>query len=109
MKSTRSATAPDTHGPLTVRVLTDLTARQQFDAFLEAEHFLAPRFRVPAAARRPNLASQTLAAAPAVLPDQWFAQCGYAPLLAEAFTDPEAHAGTCYKAAGWEPLGQTVG
>jgi hypothetical protein len=33
----------------------------------------------------------------------------YAPLLAETFTDPEAHAGTCYKAAGWEPLGQTIG
>ena len=165
MKSTRSATAPDAHGPLTVRVLTDLTERQQFDAFLEAEHFLGPRFPagdrlyqvaeqdgqwvglllwcapalhlkdrdawigwdpltraqrlklivnqarflVPAAARRPNLASQILAAATAVLPDQWFAQCGYAPLLAETFTDPEAHAGTCYKAAGWEPLGQTVG
>jgi hypothetical protein len=45
MKSTRSAPAPDAHGPLTVRVLTD----------------------------------------------------------------PEAHAGTSYKAAGWEPMGQTVG
>ena len=39
MKSTRSATAPDAHGPLTVRVLTNLTERQQFDALLEAEHF----------------------------------------------------------------------
>jgi hypothetical protein len=41
MKSTRSATPPDAHGPLTVRVLTNLTERQQFDALLEAEHFLA--------------------------------------------------------------------
>jgi len=165
MKSTRSAAAPDAHGPLTVRVLTDLTERQQFDALLEAEHFLGPRFPagdrlyqvaeqdgqwvglllwcapalhlkdrdtwigwdpltraqrlklivnqarflVPAAARRPNLASQILAAATAALPDQWLAQCGYAPLLAETFTDPEAHAGTCYKAAGWELMGPTVG
>ena len=61
------------------------------------------RFLIPNAARRPNLASQILAAATAALPDQWLAHCGYAPLLAETFTDPEAHAGTCYKAAGWEP------
>jgi hypothetical protein len=148
-----------------VRVLTELTQRQRFDALLEAEHFLGPRFPagdrlyqvaeqdgqwvglllwcapalhlkdrdvwigwdpltraqrlklivnqarflVPAAARRPNLASQILAAATAALPDQWLAHHGYAPLLAETFTDPEAHAGTSYKAAGWQPVGQTVG
>jgi hypothetical protein len=56
-----------------------------------------------------NLASQILAAATTVLPDPWLARCGYAPLLAETFTNPEAHAGTCYKAAGWEPVGKTVG
>ena len=166
MKLTRSATAtPDARGPLTVRALTDPTERQRFDALLEAEHFLGPRFPagdrlyqvaeqdgqwvglllwcasalhlkdrdawigwdpltraqrlklivnqarflIPAATRHPNLASQILAAATATLPDQWFAQHGYAPLLAETFTDPESHAGTCYKAAGWEPVGQTVG
>ena len=166
MKLTRSATAtPDARGPLTVRALTDPTERQRFDALLEAEHFLGPRFPagdrlyqvaeqdgqwvglllwcasalhlkdrdawigwdpltraqrlklivnqarflIPAATRHPNLASQILAAATATLPDQWFAQHGYAPLLAETFTDPESHAGTCYKAAGWEPVGKTVG
>jgi hypothetical protein len=166
MKPTRcAAPTPHTHGPLTVRVLTDLTERQRFDALLEAEHFLGPRFPagdrlyqvaeqdgqwvglllwcapalhlkdrdawigwdpltraqrlklvvnqarflVPDAARRPNLASQILAAATAALPDQWWAHCGYVPLLAETFTDPEAHAGTCYKAAGWDPVGTTVG
>ena len=153
------------HGPLTMRVLTDLTERQQFDALLETEHVLGPRFPagdrlyqvaeqdgqwiglllwcapalhlkdrdtwigwdpltraqllklivnqarflIPQTARRPNLASQILTAATVVLPDQWRAQCGYAPLLAETFTDPEARAGTCYKAAGWLPVGQTVG
>ena len=162
MKPIRSATpTPDAHGPLTVRVLTDLNERQRFDALLEAEHFLGPRFPagdrlyqvaeqdghwvglllwcapalhlkdrdawtgwdpltraqrlklivnqarflIPDAARRPNLASQVLAAATAALPDQCFAHWGYAPLLAETFTDPEAHAGTCYKAAGWDPGG----
>jgi len=31
------------------------------------------------------------------------------PLLAESFTDPEAHAGTCYKASNWEPVGLSAG
>jgi hypothetical protein len=166
MKPTRNRPArSDAHGPLTVRVLTNLTERQRFDALLETEHFLGPRFPagdrlyqvaeqdgqwvglllwcapalhlkdrdawigwdpltraqrlklivnqarflIPDATRRPNLASQVLAAATAALPDQWCAHHGYAPLLAETFTDPEAHAGTCYKAAGWLPVGQTVG
>jgi hypothetical protein len=165
MKPICSELTPDARGPLTVRVLTHSTERQRFDALLEAEHFLGPRFPagdrlyqvagqdgewvglllwcapalhlkdrdawigwdpltraqrlklivnqarflIPEAARRPNLASQILAAATAALPDQWLAYCGYAPLLAETFTDPEAHAGTCYKAAGWAPVGKTVG
>ena len=66
------------------------------------------RFFVPNSARRPNLASQILAAAATALPDQWFAQFGYAPLLAEAFTDLEARAGTCYEAAGWILVGHTA-
>ena len=159
------APMPDAQSPLTVRVLTDATEHQRFDALLEAEHFLGPRFPagdrlyqvaeqdgrwvglllwcapalhlkdrdawigwdaltraqrlklivnqarflIPEAARRPNLASQILAAATTALPDQWYRAHGYAPLLAETFTDPEAHAGTCYKAAGWLPVGQTAG
>ena len=166
MKSTSAnPIAPDAHGPLAVRVLTTLSERQRFDAFLGAEHFLGPRFPagdrlyqvaeqdgqwvglllwcapalhlkdrdhwigwdpltraqrlklivnqarflIPEAVRRPNLASQVLAAATVALPGQWFQAVGYAPVLAETFTDPEAHAGTCYKAAGWQPLGLTAG
>jgi Domain of unknown function (DUF4338)/DDE_Tnp_1-associated len=67
------------------------------------------RFLVPEATRRPNLASQVLGAAIRALPEQWQATFGYAPLLAETFTDPEAHAGTCYRASGWQPLGFTAG
>jgi hypothetical protein len=44
-----------------------------------------------------------------VLPSQWQQAFGYEPLLAETFTDPEPHAGTCYKAAGWEEVGKTAG
>lgn len=57
----------------------------------------------------PNLASQTLAAAVRALPEHWQQAFGYRPLLAESFTDPEAYAGTCYKASNWEAVGQSAG
>ncbi len=59
--------------------------------------------------QEPNLASQALAAACRALPAQWQERFGYTPLLAETFTDPEAYAGTCYKASGWEPVGMSQG
>lgn len=59
--------------------------------------------------QEPNLPSQILAAACGVLPEQWEGPFGYRPVLAETFTDPEAYAGTCYKAAGWQPVGHTQG
>ena len=67
------------------------------------------RFLILEETRRPNLASQCLAAALRVLQDQWQALYAYRPLLAESFTDPESHAGTCYKASGWQPLGFSKG
>jgi hypothetical protein len=67
------------------------------------------RFLVPAKARKPNLASQILAAAVDALPQQWHKAFGYSPVLAETFTDIELFEGTCYKAAGWMPVGQTKG
>lgn len=57
----------------------------------------------------PNLASQAMGAALRVLPDQWLERFGYRPLLAESFTDPEAYAGTCYKASNWEAVGKSAG
>ena len=57
----------------------------------------------------PNLASQALGAALRVLREQWEQSFGYRPLLAETFTDPEAYAGTCYKASNWEPIGWSAG
>jgi len=63
------------------------------------------RFLVLEKAREPNLASQIPGAAIRDLPGQWEEGFGDRPLLAETFTDPESHAGTCYKAAGWEPVG----
>jgi hypothetical protein len=57
----------------------------------------------------PNLASQAMGAALRALADQWRAHFAYRPLLAESFTDPEAYAGTCYKASNWEPVGFSEG
>jgi len=57
----------------------------------------------------PNLASQSLGAALRALPEQWQQEFGYRPLLAESFTDPEAYAGTAYKASNWEAVGWSAG
>jgi len=57
----------------------------------------------------PNLASQAMGAALRALPEQWRQCFGYRPLLAESFTDPEAYAGTCYKASNWEAVGYSAG
>lgn len=57
----------------------------------------------------PNLASQAMGASLRVLAEQWQESFGYRPLLAESFTDPEAYAGTCYKASNWEAVGFSAG
>jgi len=57
----------------------------------------------------PNLASQAMGAALRSLKEQFSERFGYAPLLAESFTDPEAYAGTCYKASNWEAVGASAG
>ena len=57
----------------------------------------------------PNLGSRSLALAVRELPRLWHEAFGYEPLLAETFCDMEASAGTCYRAAGWTPLGMTKG
>ena len=57
----------------------------------------------------PNLASMILGAAVRALPGQWYQAFGYEPLAAETFTDIELFEGTCYRAAGWEPVGMSKG
>lgn len=56
-----------------------------------------------------NVATQVLGVALRVLRQHWEQCFGYRPLLAETFTDPEAYAGTCYKASNWEPVGFSTG
>lgn len=57
----------------------------------------------------PNLASHLLARCTRRLADDWLAAHGHTVLVAESFVDPERYEGTCYKAAGWTPLGPTGG
>ncbi|MYG27848.1 MAG: DUF4338 domain-containing protein [Boseongicola sp. SB0677_bin_26] len=57
----------------------------------------------------PNLASRFLAGMTRRLSADWLEAHGHGVLLAETFCDPEAFAGTMYRAAGWEGLGETKG
>ena len=67
------------------------------------------RFMVLEEARRPNLASRALALALRGLVREWRTAHGFAPLLAESFSDPQSHAGTLYKVTNWMAMGQTAG
>ncbi len=66
------------------------------------------RFLILPGVRVPNLASRVLALAAKRLPADWEAAHGLHPLAACTHTGPE-HAGTCYRAAGWSPAGETSG
>jgi len=56
-----------------------------------------------------NLASATLAASARRVKIDWFAKYGETPVMLETYVDSSRFAGTCYKAANWEYLGQTQG
>ena len=56
-----------------------------------------------------NLASHVLAQLVRRVGEDWYGRWGYSPVLMESFVDPAHHAGSCYKAAGWEFLGMTTG
>lgn len=56
-----------------------------------------------------GLASKILAMAARQLPRDWHHRYGYRPVLLETFVESPRHRGTCYKAANWQRVGQTVG
>ena len=56
-----------------------------------------------------NLASKVLALGMKRLPADWLAAHGHKVLIAETFVDHSRFTGTCYRAAGWAPLGKTSG
>jgi hypothetical protein len=56
-----------------------------------------------------NLASRILAHAARKLPGLWQQRYGYQPWLLETFVEKKRFAGTCYKAANWIWVGDTLG
>ena len=56
----------------------------------------------------PNLVSHILSLCMARLVEDWMERYGYGPVLAETFVDPRRFSGTCYRAANWLWVGQTV-
>ncbi|MEW6274525.1 MAG: Druantia anti-phage system protein DruA [Bacillota bacterium] len=67
------------------------------------------RFLILPEVRVKNLASQILAANLRRLPGDWVKVYGHPVWLTETFIDHTRFAGTCYRAAGFLPLGQTRG
>ncbi len=67
------------------------------------------RFLILPWVRSKGLASKVLAMAARRLPQDWQQRYGYRPVLLETFVQIDRHLGTCYKAANWVHLGQTVG
>jgi hypothetical protein len=67
------------------------------------------RFLIFPHVRIPHLASHVLGQLARRVRADWQQQWGFTPLLMETFVDPRRFAGTCYRAAGWELLGETSG
>ena len=67
------------------------------------------RFLIFPHVRIPHLASHVLGQLARHVAADWQRQWGFAPLLMETFVDPRRYAGTCYRAAGWDLLGETSG
>jgi hypothetical protein len=66
------------------------------------------RFLILPSVQVRNLASRVLGLCMSQLASDWRERYGYAPVLAETFVDPSRFAGTCYRAANWRHVGQTV-
>lgn len=56
-----------------------------------------------------NLASKALSLAIKRIGEDWQERYGFKPVLLETFVDLEKYQGTCYKAANWQLIGETVG
>src|SRR5512139_1086325 len=67
------------------------------------------RFLILPEGQEPNLASRVLALNLKRLSQDWEIYYGHPVLLAETFVDGARFRGTCYRAAGWQVLGQTRG
>lgn len=59
--------------------------------------------------RHKNLASRILALMSRPFPQDWRAAYAYSPVLLKTFVEKPRLAGTCYRAANWQHLGDTQG
>lgn len=78
----------------------------------QRRHLIAQNSRfliLPSTGRWPNLASRILKLVCQRLSGDWEERFGHRVLLVETFVDPQRFRGTCYRAAGWQALGQTQG
>jgi len=67
------------------------------------------RFLVLPWVQSKNLCSRILSMAGKRLLPDWENRYHYRPVLLETFVDSERYFGTCYKASGWECVGETKG
>ena len=67
------------------------------------------RFLIVPTVDVPHLASHVLGMAARRIEADWVKRYGYAPVLLETFVDETQYAGTCYRAANWQRLGETCG
>jgi hypothetical protein len=67
------------------------------------------RFLILPGWNRPNVASRVLGLNLRRLSQDWEICHGHPVLLAETFVDSARFRGTCYRAAGWQTLGETLG
>ena len=67
------------------------------------------RFLILPTVEVPHLASHVLGLATRGIASDWVERYGYAPVLLETFVDETHYAGTCYRAANWQRLGETRG
>jgi hypothetical protein len=93
-----------------------VAAREAFIGWSDAERqkglgHLAnnSRFLILPGVQTPHLASHLLAGAVRQLQADWLAQHGRPLWLVETFVEQERFAGTCYRAANWLKVGQTLG
>lgn len=57
----------------------------------------------------PHLASHVLGQVAGCVAADWEGHWGFRPVLMETFVDPAHHGGVCYRAAGWQLIGETTG
>ncbi len=93
-----------------------LAARERFIGWQEPQRLKNlqlvvnnARFLILPWVQSKGLASKTLSLIARQLPHDWHQRYGYRPVLLETFVETQRHRATCYKAANWVHLGQTVG